>query len=61
METVITEANWNEQKIKLKQNVFGLTYNELALIDDKKEDVPITPQAKLGKSNEELHTTITSL
>ncbi len=46
--------NWNERKSKLRQKFSFLTDNDLALDNNKKEQMIVKLQKKLGKTKDEL-------
>ncbi len=55
------KGNWNEVKGKLKQKFAQLTDNDLLMLEGKADEVLGRPQAKLGKTKEELNKIISEL
>ena len=55
------EGSWNVEKGKLKQKFALLTDDDLMLGEDKNEELLRRLQAKLGKTEEELHTLLSDL
>jgi uncharacterized protein YjbJ (UPF0337 family) len=55
------KGNWDEQKVKLKKKFTFLTDNDVLCKEDKKEEMFINLQIKLGKTKEELHKIIEAL
>ena len=47
-------SNWNERKGRLRQKFSFLTDNDMALDDNKKEEMIAKLQLKLGKTKDEL-------
>jgi uncharacterized protein YjbJ (UPF0337 family) len=56
-----SEANWNQEKAKLKQKFLTLTDSDLEFVKGKKDEMLGRVQIKLGKSKEELQKIMQSL
>jgi uncharacterized protein YjbJ (UPF0337 family) len=54
-------GNWEEQKIELKKRFALLTDNDLLFADDRKAEMWIKLETKLGKSKEELQKIMSAL
>ena len=61
MNTIEIQANWEEQKGKLKQKFATLTDNDLLFTKGKKEEMMGRLQIKLGKTKEELFKIISGI
>ena len=61
MNTTELKGNWNEQKVKLKQQFAILTDNDLMFSEGKKDEMFGRLQVKLGKTKEELRKLIEGL
>lgn len=50
-----TSGNWGEQKSRLKEKFAALTDNDFLFVKDKREEMFVKLQIKLGKTSEELN------
>lgn len=55
MNTPEIKGNWEEQKGRLKQKLAVLMEGDFLLAKDRKEEIIVTLQLKLGKTREELN------
>ncbi len=61
MNSIEAKGNWNVQKGKLMQKFAMLTDQDLMFVDGKKEEMLGRLQIKLGKTKEELLSSISAL
>jgi len=61
MNSIEAKGNWNVQKGKLMQKFAMLTDQDLMFVDGKKEKMLGRLQIKLGKTKEELLSSISAL
>lgn len=57
----LTKGSWTEQKMKLKTKFASLTDNDLTYSEDKKLEMMMKLQTKLGKTKEELQDILAGL